>query len=317
MDISKRHLALTHIIFHNPIVLVLKTLVLFGLVASCGIGNEPQYVTVMVDITEQSWIAPDTDQVWALTTRPVSCLNATLDEEEILAGALLFNSPLLLGGQASKAGLRCASCHQNGRGNPHFLFNGISGAPGTADVTNGLFSRIRADKIINPVRIPDLATAEGRSRVDRTVPNVLEAFLKDQITEEFEGPEPSNTVITNLAVYIRALEDTNCDQNQRGIVTWQDEMQLIQAGLADWDSILLIDKKTARAYGNAMRAALERLYERYPDPEIRARLIDVSAMIKDTTSKVDIQNALGFLRDELLSNEDESFYNASYLERAL
>ncbi|MGF7473737.1 hypothetical protein WFJ45_23635, partial [Salmonella enterica subsp. enterica serovar Minnesota] len=69
-------------------------------------------------------------------------------------GRAAFNSPLLLGGQAARAGLSCASCHRNGRGNPDFHFPGISGAPGTADVTASLLSSHRGDGQFNPKPIP-------------------------------------------------------------------------------------------------------------------------------------------------------------------
>nr|QQZ49991.1 hypothetical protein JKL49_25640 [Phenylobacterium glaciei] len=61
------------------------------------------------------------------------------------------------GGQAARAGVACETCHRSGRSNPDFLFPGVSGPPGSADVTSSLFSSHRGDGIDDPVPIPDLS----------------------------------------------------------------------------------------------------------------------------------------------------------------
>lgn len=127
----------------------------------------------------------------------------------MMVGRTAFSTPNLLGGQAAKAGISCASCHRNGRGNPHFLFPGLSGAAGTADVTTSLFSQIRGDRTDNPKRIPDLAKdshAIPRSG-DRAA---LKAFVRGLIVEEFDGPVPDPAVLTGLAAYVAALDGAKC-----------------------------------------------------------------------------------------------------------
>ena len=159
------------------------------------------------------WLSSE-GAVEALTTEPARRLDLaaspaertplTLERRRSLAaaGEALFHNPLLLGGQAAKAGISCASCHVNGRGNPHFLFPGVSGAPGTADVTHSFFSSRRGDGAVNPVAIPDLAEP---GKVSRTAPGELEAFVRGLIVEEFDGAEPGDAALAALATYVRAL----------------------------------------------------------------------------------------------------------------
>ncbi|MFL6729987.1 MAG: hypothetical protein ACJ8EZ_08675, partial [Sphingomicrobium sp.] len=80
-------------------------------------------------IREARWLQSP-DLVADLTTQPPECLAwpaDTAQRSSVAVGRALFRSPLLLGGQAARAGLSCASCHRNGRSNPHFHFPGISG----------------------------------------------------------------------------------------------------------------------------------------------------------------------------------------------
>ena len=49
----------------------------------------------------------------------------------------VFRTPELLGGQAARVGLSCDACHINGRNNPTFYIDGVSGLPGTVDVHHG------------------------------------------------------------------------------------------------------------------------------------------------------------------------------------
>lgn len=122
---------------------------------------------------------------------------------DLLAGEFLFKAPLLLGGQAAKAGISCHSCHVNGTDNPHFQFPAISGDPGTADTTHSFFSQSLGNGVFDPIAIPDL-TREGR--VDHARSNgELEAFLTMIVVGEFSGKATSPAVIVALATYVRAL----------------------------------------------------------------------------------------------------------------
>ncbi|MEM6411644.1 MAG: hypothetical protein AAF683_08925 [Pseudomonadota bacterium] len=196
--------------------------------AACQSNGQP-HAASEIDIAALNWIGADIDPVVHLSQEPATCLTHG-DLPSVLRGELLFNSPLLLGGQAAKAELSCAACHQNGRGNPDFVFPGISDAPGTADVSNGFFSKLRADHVFNPVHIPDLARAEGRTRVDRQTEGVLETFLRAQIIEEFAGNALEQETIQDLAAYIRALDDRACDTDEVRQPSWQDEMKRLRTG---------------------------------------------------------------------------------------
>ncbi len=142
-------------------------------------------------------------EVSHLTSQPAECLTLPSGREAralVALGRLAFRTPVLLGGQAARAGLSCASCHRNGRGNADFHFPGLSGASGTADVTSSLMSRTRGDGQFNPVTIPDLA---------RDVPKVadaaLETFVRGLVVEEFDGPVPAPRVLAGLLAYRRTL----------------------------------------------------------------------------------------------------------------
>jgi hypothetical protein len=128
----------------------------------------------------------------------------------VAIGRIAFRTPLLLGGQAARAGMSCATCHVNGRGNPAFLFPGLSGAPGTADVTASLMSSHRGDGIFNPKPIPDLAGPAAKLKVSRTAPGALETFIHGLVAEEFDGPEPPPEVLAALAAYVRVLDPAAC-----------------------------------------------------------------------------------------------------------
>jgi hypothetical protein len=147
------------------------------------------------------WTAPGSEFA-LLSEQPATCF-ATFDDVRVRNGRALFGAPTLLGGQAAKAGLSCASCHINGRGNPHFLLAGVSAAPGTADVTNSFFSAARGNGRFDPVVIPDLATPGKIARGTDT--RALEAFVRTLIVEEFGGREPTPAMLDALAAYVRAV----------------------------------------------------------------------------------------------------------------
>ncbi len=138
----------------------------------------------------------------ALSSQPQVCMFYPLPEEaNVLAGQALFNSPALLGGQAAKAGLNCASCHVNGRGNTHFFMRGVSDQPGTADVTSSFFSAARGNGKFDPVVIPDLAKP-GKIPRDS---EALETFIRNLIVNEFGGNEPQSATLKILAAYVRGI----------------------------------------------------------------------------------------------------------------
>jgi hypothetical protein len=149
-----------------------------------------------------TWIAPG-HEFEALARQPAACLSASADNDAVRAGRALFNAPQLLGGQAARADVSCASCHTNGRVNRHFQLDGVSAGPGTADVSSSFFSLARANHRFDPKPIPDLALP---GKVSRDPANgELEAFLRGLIVEEFVGREPSDASLAAVAAYVRAI----------------------------------------------------------------------------------------------------------------
>lgn len=157
------------------------------------------------------WTQPG-HEVAALTRQPAMCSKAAAGDAQAMIGEALFNAPMLLGGQAARADISCASCHSNGRRNPHFQLDGVSGGPGTADVSSSFFSLARANGRFDPKPIPDLALPGKISRDPAS--GELERFLRGLIVEEFSGREPSPAAISALAAYVRAIGDCGAVQGQ-------------------------------------------------------------------------------------------------------
>jgi hypothetical protein len=174
-------------------------------------------------IRAMAWIARDADPARALGTVPAECLRRPDDPAlalKVEVGRAAFRTPVLLGGQAGRVGIACETCHRGGRDNPDFQFPGVSGAPGTADVTNSLFSTHRGNGIDDPRPIPDLSGPKGRLKVDQALAGgKLEAFIHGLVTEEFDGPEPPPTVLQGLAAYVRALQPAACPAGARTPLT--------------------------------------------------------------------------------------------------
>jgi hypothetical protein len=225
-------------------------------------------------VREARWLAPGTVHS-ELTREPAECFAPPRDPAErrrARIGRIAFRTPLLLGGQAARAGLSCASCHRNGRGNPDFLFPGLSGSPGTADVTASLMSSHRGDGLFNPKPIPDLGGLRRPLKVSQERrERALETFIRGLVAEEFDGPEPSTGIIDALAAYVRALRPDSCRGGNRRVtlasrLALVDEAARLAAGESgDMRRLLLaaarsqlgeIDERFAIPGGEAARSLL-------------------------------------------------------------
>jgi hypothetical protein len=175
------------------------------------------------------WLAPGADAPRALSTSFTECLPVPSDPEDayrVEVGRAAFRTPELLGGQAARAGLACESCHQAGRRNADFFFPGLSGAPGTADVTSALFSSHRDDGIDNPKPIPDLSGPKTTLKISQDrASGALESFIHGLVTEEFDGAEPPPAVLKGLAAYVRALSPEACPATARRAVHVSDYIE--------------------------------------------------------------------------------------------
>jgi hypothetical protein len=161
-------------------------------------------------ILSAQWTAPDRI-VHALTFAPRECAKPPTQaaQRQLLEiGRAAFRAPLLLGGQAARAGLSCSSCHSNGRRNDAFLFPGLSDQAGTADVTSSIMSSHRGDGRFDPKPIPDLAVSRKISRDPGK--QDLETFINGLITLEFDGASPPPLILKSVGVYVRSIDQRFC-----------------------------------------------------------------------------------------------------------
>jgi hypothetical protein len=223
----------------------------------------------------QRWLAPGPAARGSLTHVPAECLARPVDPEAALAvevGRAAFRTPVLLGGQAARAGLSCEACHRGGRSNPQFLFPGLSGAPGTADVTASLFSSHRGNGVFDPRPIPDLSGAKSTLKIDQSPRSrALEGFIHGLVTQEFDGPEPSPSVLAGLATYVRALDPAACppapDPPLTAGLYLDDARRAARAALSLADRG---DAPGAELMVAAARARLGLIHERFAGPGLAA-----------------------------------------------
>ena len=229
-------------------------------------------------LDELQWLAPDADRVAALTTVPAECLAMPTDPEQarlVALGRVAFRSPVLLGGLAARSGMSCDTCHRNGHGNPAFFIAGVSGAPGSADVTSALFSQTRGDGIFNPVPIPDLTDAGGKSRFGTMRPAAdLHGFVHSVAVDEFQGKEPIPAVADGLVAYVAALKSSACPGRAVTALTVQgaaDDMGRTYAVLLA--ALDHGDRPTADFVLLSLNASLGRLAQRFPDTDDSTRTL--------------------------------------------
>ncbi|HEY0414489.1 MAG TPA: hypothetical protein VGD66_15250 [Allosphingosinicella sp.] len=274
-------------------------------------------------IREARWVDPAA-RFMTLSREPAECLVLPPPgpaRRSVEIGRAAFRAPLLLGGQGARAGLSCASCHRNGRGNPAFLFPGLSGAPGTADVTSSLMSSHRGDHQVNPKPIPDLGGPRERLKIPRDRESgKLEAFIHGLVTEEFDGPEPPPEVLGALADYVRALQPEGCGRRDRPI--------RLADRLSEAERAVRLargaDPATARMLIAAARSTLGAVDERFRRPGLerdRDLLLAADAelrAIRDGTGRPDAWLARWpARRARLLGDEGRSLYAPRILSSAL
>ncbi|MFL5295682.1 MAG: hypothetical protein ACJ798_04795 [Phenylobacterium sp.] len=264
-------------------------------------------------------MARDADPARAIGTVPTECLRPVTGPAQTLqveVGRAAFRTPVLLGGQAGRAGLTCESCHRGGRSNPDFLFPGVSGAPGTADVTNSLFSTHRGNGIDDPKPIPDLAGPKGKLKIDQDpASKKLAPFIHGLITEEFDGPEPPPAVLAGLAAYVRALDPAACPAKPREALSvamlMSDARRALKAGEAEASAG---DTATAVVMAAAARSRLGLVDERFAAPSLAA---ERRALRKADGELSAIQAALRAKRPDAAELIDAWLVKSRPLEAAL
>lgn len=278
------------------------------------------------DFLQSFWWTARGHEIAAATTQPSACLSlSTPVAKKVQAGQALFNTPALLGGQAAKANLSCASCHANGRDNPHFFVQGLSKGPGTADVTSSFFSLVRANAVEDAAHIPDLAKPGKISRADKDP--VLERFIRTLIVEEFSGKEPSAATLSALASYVRSIR--SCEGNAVQARSVRDQIALIDAayeGLQHQN-----DPATAQLLIRAIRHQLGLIHERYAGARFatqRQVLLESSRNIEALGEESDVglrsvelaawhRTFKAEFAPELIAAEPHSLYNEPVVSAAL
>ena len=228
------------------------------------------------------WTEPG-KEIDAIVTQPPTCLAFDARNKLVVqAGMALFNTPTLLGGQAAKAGLSCNSCHVNGRDNRYFQLPSLSGTAGTADVSSSFFSAARGNGVHDPVPIPDLAQPGKVSRA--TGDPALEHFIRNLIVEEFSGREPSQTALSAVANYIRAIRPCEPGDGIRQNRQLSDQLSLINAALDGASAMQRQgDTPTAKLLIGGARHQLGLIDERYAAKRFTAErsfLIDASTRLR-------------------------------------
>ncbi len=216
------------------------------------------------------WLAPGEDVAAVLTHRRVECLTVPADPPaayRVELGRAAFRTPLLLGAARRRAPVSIARPAIRMAGPTRtFTFPGISGAPGTADVTSSLFSSHRGDDIFNPVPIPDLGGPKAALKVSQDPRSgALEHFIHGLVTEEFDGAEPPPAVLAGLAAYVRALDPSACPtpavERVRAAQAVADTRRAVRAAAA---ALAQGDRASALLMIGSARTQLGLLAERYP-----------------------------------------------------
>ncbi len=270
-----------------------------------------------------------------LSTQPGPCLTIPADPQRarsIAIGAAAFRAPLLLGGQAARSGLSCNACHRSGHDNPAFSYPGLSGAPGTADVTASLFSSHRGDGLFNPQPIPDLSSDKRLLKIDQSSASVaLEPFILGLITEEFDGPAPPAAVLTGLADYVRALSPGTCTAPVA--VDLAGALRHVRDALENARVLASAgDEPAARLMISAARSEMGLIDERYALPGLQGRAAPLRRaaaalgeierrMIADPTGALTAldrwQLGAAVWQGPLRRAEAQSLYNPAVLARTL
>ena len=287
-------------------------------------------------LRELAWIAPDADAVEILSRSPADCLRAAETPDAaylVRVGEAAFESPFLFGGQAARARLSCASCHVGGAGNEAFYLDGLSSAPGTADVTSAVFSKVREDGVFNPVPIPSLIGVAENDAFGTAAPSAtLHGFIKSAVVEEFQGEAPSAVILDGLAAYVAHLDERACDE-ESGKRTVASDMDNALRRLAIVRAALdRKDFETADFLILATQDALARIHERYERTGLgdqRARLRETGRMLSSIRSLLatapetarkplaDVETRMTALRTDLESHESRSLYDMDILRAAL
>jgi len=271
--------------------------------------------------TELAWFNDQASQLEALSQKPVECV-ALSEDPRLRLGRLVFNSPRLLGGQAGRMGLSCASCHPSGRRNDRFFIDQISDQPGHADISHHFLSSQGGDEKFNPKPIPDLADVDNlvfKNRNDSKFDDLLTRLIEI----EFDGQPASALVFESLKEYLAHNDLSNCETPSLAIArNAKTDWIMIDDGLLALNySIEVNDIETLKLVVASMRSTLETFYRFYsikPVDSLDRSLFDISDKLQkfsklERSQYADAQseliNELHALKDQLRLHQSDSFYN--------
>ena len=124
----------------------------------------------------------------------------------VALGELAFKSEVLL--QASRSfaiPVSCDSCHPDGGTTNRLFIEGLSGKPGTIDITNRAIT-LYEDGSFNPVNVPSIFGARHTAPYSRSGSfATLREFTKFVVVEEFGGMEPGALTLDALVAYEESL----------------------------------------------------------------------------------------------------------------
>ena len=305
---------------------IIAAVVCAGLISDCRAEAGKQ---VPDDL---NWISTSDDAVAVITRRPPECINPdSHNNAEVRLGRLAFESPALLGGQASRMGLSCASCHPAARSNKHFFIDGISSTPGTADVTHSFLSTRGGNRHFDPVPIPDLAVAAQMKIPDRHSAAFREKLVQ-LIEIEFDGQPALKTVLDGLQIYLQNIDQAYCSEagaiGRTGLSS--DWLRLEDALAAINQAVEQNDTELAGFLIRVARRRLEAIYQRFgnlADKQASEGLVKLSRGFEQVgTADSDevmrrrlqrVQEQAGKLMNELMAREPESLYDERVLREFL
>jgi cytochrome c peroxidase len=125
----------------------------------------------------------------------------------VALGNMLFSSPDIFGEPVHSAGISCETCHSAGHVNVSLYVPGMSGPPGTFDVSNGFFHPVADDHVFNPIRVPSLRGVRFLAPYGRDGRIAsLRDFTRNVIVGEFAGAEPDPLIVDALVSYMQEIE---------------------------------------------------------------------------------------------------------------
>jgi len=125
----------------------------------------------------------------------------------ISLGAAAFNSAFMFGEPARTLGVSCNTCHDKSGNNPQFFVPGLSHQPGSVDVTNGFFAPHANNAVFDSLDIPDLRGIRFSAPYGRNGRfESLREFVRNVITNEFNGPEPDPVLLDAIVLYMNEFD---------------------------------------------------------------------------------------------------------------